>query len=534
MEEDFTLRLYRRYFTLGADGYTTDVQDETQNGTVTVSDMKIYKGIDIFPELGAVTGASVRLNHPTGIRFTGSVNKAYLDALKAQYGADNVTIGMLITPTDYLVDNGLAFTKEALDACDAIDGAKYLEIDAQTVLDEGAYYKVNCAMVKVLEANYNRSFSARLYVKVNGEIVEYAKYNLKNNSRSIAEVSEAAYYDVKSTADSVYKYATTLSVGTTVYSPYQNRDVLKNFFEEEITGTSISVMTYNIRTYGDADSFWDKITGDYEGWAGREPKYALETITELMPDVIGLQEDDQNLYNEYKNVPAIAQNYERLNAGGNGNEGNEILYRKGVVSLVSTGTVSYKTLKDQYLDDDNIANADFSADTKGTNEAGRFFRWAILEKDGVQFIVVNTHLHYKASGSSSVSDAINKNLRKAQATLIRRWLVDNEAAAECAYKIVIGDMNAQGDAQEMKYGFLNGNGALDLAKDNAIHVGDVGGTLISEGFTDRQPWVYDHIFFSGDTLTAFEYSVVDNYDASPAPTNYPSDHLPVIAKFICK
>ena len=293
-------------------------------------------------------------------------------------------------------------------------------------------------------------------------------------------------------------------------------------------------MTYNIRTYGDADSFWDQITGNYEGWAGRDPKYALETLTELMPDVIGLQEDDQNLYNEYKNVPALEQNYERLNEGGNGNEGNEILYKKGVVSLVSTGTVYYKVLKDQYLDDENIANADFSADTKGTNAAGRFFRWAILEKDGVQFIVVNTHLHYKASSSSSVSDAINKDLRKAQATLIRRWLIDNADAAACDYKIVIGDMNAQGDAQEMKYGFRNGNGALDLAKNDALYTGDVGGTLINEGFSDRQPWVYDHILYSGDTLTAFEYSVVDNYDADPAPTVYPSDHLPVIAKFICK
>ena len=170
-------------------------------------------------------------------------------------------------------------------------------------------------------------------------------------------------------------------------------------------------MTYNIRIYDGPDSIWDSLTGDYNGWEGREPKYALETITELMPDIVGLQEDDQYLYDEYSKVPALETNYVRYNAGGNGNEGNEILYRKGVVSLVSTGTVSYKTLKDQYLDDDNIANADFSADTKGTNEAGRFFRWAILEKDGVQFIVVNTHLHYKASDSSSVSDAINKNLR---------------------------------------------------------------------------------------------------------------------------
>ena len=530
---EVALRFYRHYYVIDESGKSTSTVDETQNGTVTVSNLNVYKGSDIFADLGTVTGASVRLKQPTGIRFTGSVEKSYFDALKAEYGAENVQIGMLITPRDYLVDNGLAFTKEALDACDAITGAKYLEIDAMTVLDEGTHYKVNCAMVDVREYNYNRSFSARLYIKVNGEIYAYAGYSAKNNSRSIADVAKAAYNDVKATADGVYKYASTLSIGTTVYSPYQNRDLLKNFFEEE-GATSITVMSYNIKTYDDADSIWDKVTGDYEGWAGREVSYALETITELMPDVVGLQEDDQNLYNEYKNVPALEENYERLNANGNGNEGLEILYKKGMFTLIDTGVVSYKTLAESYTDDENVTNADFSLDNKGTNEVGRFFRWAILEKDGVQFLVVNTHLHYKGEGTSAASDAKNKDLRKAQATLIRRWLDESEEASGCVNRIVMGDMNAQGDAQEMKYGYLNGSGALNHAKEDALYKGDLGGTLIEEGFSARQPWVYDHILYNAEALTAYEFSVVDNYDAAPAPTSYPSDHLPVIAKFICK
>ena len=215
---EFVLRFLR-------DGLSAD-----QYGEMTVSDMAIYKGIDIFPKLGMADGASVRMNTPTGIRFTGAVDKTYFDGLKTQYGADNVTLGMLITPTDYLTANNLVFTKAALDACEAISGAKYLEIDAITVLEEDAYYKINCAMTNVLEANYARDFSAILYIKVNGEIVEYSAYDAENNSRSIAEVSEAAYNDVKTTADEVYKYATTTEAGVTVYSPYENRDILKDFF----------------------------------------------------------------------------------------------------------------------------------------------------------------------------------------------------------------------------------------------------------------------------------------------------------------
>lgn len=215
---EFVLRFLR-------DGLSAD-----QYGEMTVSNMAIYKGIDIFPKLGMAEGASVRMNTPTGIRFTGAVDKTYFDGLKTQYGADNVTLGMLITPTDYLTANNLVFTKAALDACEAISGAKYLEIDAITVLEEDAYYKVNCAMTNVLEANYARDFSAILYIKVNGEIFEYSAYDAEDNSRSIAEVSEAAYNDVKTTADEVYKYATTTEAGATVYSPYENRDILKDFF----------------------------------------------------------------------------------------------------------------------------------------------------------------------------------------------------------------------------------------------------------------------------------------------------------------
>ncbi len=494
-------------------------------GSVTISDMKIYKGNSILPKVGLINGASVRLDNPTGIRFTGSITKEYYNELSKD---GKVTLGVLIAPTDYIHSNQVMFTKEAFDAA----GVQYLTIDG-TLREEATHYKVNCAMVNMNEGNYERNFSARLYVAVDGEIVAYSAYSHANNSRSIAEVAERAYNNVKATKDDIYKYATTLSVGTTVYSPYENRDILKTFIKED-TSASLSVMTYNIRAYGDAEDIWDKITGDYEGWAGRDPVLALGTITELMPDVVGLQEDDSNLEAQYQNVPALAENYVLYNAGGNGNENNGIWVKKGI-AVLGQGTVYYKTEAAKYPEEGNITGADFSKDTKGDNDKGRFFRWVLIEKNGEQFLVVNTHLHYRANDADDEKDGVsascNKNLRKAQATIIRLWLA--EMASTCSNQIVMGDMNAQGDSQEMKYGLDQGTGSLDLAANNAIIKGDVGGTLIGEGFGARQPWVYDHVFYSAETLKAYEYSVVDNFDEG-AETNYPSDHLPVIAKFIAK
>ena len=92
------------------------------------------------------------------------------------------------------------------------------------------YYFINCALVNIKAENYGREFSARAFIEVNGELYRYAEFDVENHSRSIAEVAERAYNDVKGTADSVYKYETTLDVGTIAYSPYENREILKDFF----------------------------------------------------------------------------------------------------------------------------------------------------------------------------------------------------------------------------------------------------------------------------------------------------------------
>ena len=206
----------------------------------TVSNVLVYKGLSrvayengVFASPSLIAGAAVRLDDPTGLRFTGIVGKDYFDALKEQYG-ENVTLGMLITPTDYL--NGIEFTKAALDAAD-ITGVKYLEIDATTVLTDGNYYKVNCAIVNINSKNYERAFSAILYIKANGEIIEYSNYSEENNSRTVKYIAEEAYKDledVQGTVKNGLTYSNPVVVGdVTKYSPYteEQRGTLASFFQ---------------------------------------------------------------------------------------------------------------------------------------------------------------------------------------------------------------------------------------------------------------------------------------------------------------
>ena len=474
----------------------------------TVSEV-VVKGTS--PKLMLEDGASVRMSTPTGIRFTGYANKNYVDALKTE--TNEVTLGMLITPTEYL-SNVDKFTKEALDNCNDITGRKYLEIDATTVLTDKDDYKINCAMVNVLKYNYDREFSAILYVKVTeGDTTEYiySAYNKANNSRSIAYVASVALADVKDAADSSYKYAVTVVTGETKYSPYSDEDraTLESFSN---AASPITVMTYNIKSENE----------------GQTTENAYDTIVKINPDVVCLQEDETQIINA---IVARNSDYKALKSDGNSDECNSILYNSKKFTVVQDGVVYYKDIAKNYSDNSAVAAADF-----GMDRENRFFRWAILkDSNGVEYLVVNTHLHYREGAKNEWPDYYdndphsdaNKAVRAAQIMLLKLWLseqtVDNQ--------IVVGDMNCHISSDVYRL-FASGERVLDSARDDAIFKGDVGGTDTND-YVERNEWIWDHIFYDDSTVVALEYSVIDNaYENEELP--YPSDHLPVYAKFIAK
>ncbi len=209
----------------------------------TISNVVIKEGIGFLTALKLMDGAQARISAETsGLRFTGVIGKHYLDALKAKYGEENVTVGMLITPTDYLTDNDLAFNKYALDNCEEIVGVKYIELDAapETIKTSGTNYKFNCAIVNIKVENYGRAFSAVLYIKItNGESTNYI-YSATDgeNSRTISYIAERAYADLADVKDTVkngltYSNPVVVDETTTKYSPYteEERKILYDFFQ---------------------------------------------------------------------------------------------------------------------------------------------------------------------------------------------------------------------------------------------------------------------------------------------------------------
>ena len=229
---------------------------------------------------GLENGASVRLQNPTGLRFTAVVSKTWLASL------DNVAgYGIVIAPTSYVKTAG-AFTIAALDGIDVASGSKYLKIPAANLLEETADYAVFSGVIgNIREENYSVDFSAIAYVEFeNGQIL-YSAYDSSVNSRSVAHVARLAHEDVIEASESGYTNAVAVPGATAkLYSLYSSaqRATLEGFYRDE---KEIRVLQQNLLR--------DESTEEARSYA------FLKEVAKYDPDIILLQEVDKegNWYN---------------------------------------------------------------------------------------------------------------------------------------------------------------------------------------------------------------------------------------------
>lgn len=183
--------------------------------------------------LKTLTGASVRLNDPTGLRFDTEIKKSTLDTLLK---ADNVTvqIGTLIAPTQYVKAVG-TFTADALDTYKNEQGFAfdpYINVPFDTnvykFLEEtDTAYTFSGAVANLFESNYNLAYSAVGYLTITvGDlsVTFYSDYIEQDHSRTIASVARAAYNDRADAQSENYPYYVDKEGN---YSPYSNSSLAK-------------------------------------------------------------------------------------------------------------------------------------------------------------------------------------------------------------------------------------------------------------------------------------------------------------------
>lgn len=126
---------------------------------------------------------------PTGLRFTATVDSEMLEALKEEFGAENVIMGTIIVPTDSVQFlGGVTFAKLAA------NNIKYLDVVANDFFEDET---IAGSIVDLHESNINRSFTAVAYVKVTMELGNSSYIYSEEMTNNLAQIA----YDFKDEAD---------------------------------------------------------------------------------------------------------------------------------------------------------------------------------------------------------------------------------------------------------------------------------------------------------------------------------------------
>ena len=164
---------------------------------------------DMKGKLTMEEGAAIRLDEPTGLRFTARVNKAAADALSAAYGGE-VSYGTLIVPQDML---------EVYLAEELFNSEGVLKVASSGFYGtEGEDYIFRASIVNIKGYNYTRAFVGIAYVETADGVIFAADY--EGTARSVYEVAKALYADRQDTADDDYQYEI-----DGMYSPYTAQEL---------------------------------------------------------------------------------------------------------------------------------------------------------------------------------------------------------------------------------------------------------------------------------------------------------------------
>ena len=209
-------------------------------------------------QLSMKAGAQVRIaaDGTNGIRFISNIPQATLDYVKTIADEGSIKYGTAIVPTHYLTDNGLkAFSITALQNY----GVTVLKIQATAkgTTETADGVQISAAVVGMSAKQLQLEFSAMPYIEytVEGNTVYMCGvYDYVDNSRTIADVAEAALRDVRGTEGEVdgddengyFVYDNAVEIGGNVYYSCYSDEELEIF-----------------RTYAAIDGTED----DYEGFA---------------------------------------------------------------------------------------------------------------------------------------------------------------------------------------------------------------------------------------------------------------------------
>ncbi|MBR1867306.1 MAG: hypothetical protein IJ800_01855, partial [Clostridia bacterium] len=177
-------------------------------------------------------GASVRKVGMNGLRFSAKMSSAEYLGLVEQYGAENLSFGILIFPYDYLSEyDETSFTWGAdADEKTYIGDKEIIDLRSPIMGDDGDYMTIAGSIINIKDKNLNRSFNGRAYVRyVEEGVAKYVFASLDENTRTMLYVAQKALKEDADLTD-------------------DDKDAINSTYlsEEKINGLKA---TYNVEVY---------------------------------------------------------------------------------------------------------------------------------------------------------------------------------------------------------------------------------------------------------------------------------------------
>lgn len=270
----------------------------------------------------------------------------------------------------------------------------------------------------------------------------------------------------------------------------------------EIKNLSIKAMTYNIL------QSWDK--------DGRPSDFIAKmanTIKTQNPDVFGTQESTTTLLDALKatgNLDAYTC-YKGMPHQDNTYLGNYVYWKTDKFTEIKKGhwfMSDTPSMQSKYAESNSF----------------RGFTYVVLEdkETKIQFMFISVHTDYRGS-QGDPNDGVASTARTKQLKVLTKFL--KEKNPDNLPVVILGDFNDT-PGQTSIQTFLKDNPRINMTSKTAERKEDVGGTLATNGFVKREPYIFDYIFVSTDRIATKYYSVVNNITSG----KYPSDHLPVVSE----
>lgn len=228
---------------------------------------------------------------------------------------------------------------------------------------------------------------------------------------------------------------------------------------------------------------------------------AAESILGNMPDVVGLQEFDNNYRSAFGTESLsemISESYSEV--GASEESWNPIFYNKNTVTPVGYGFGTYTDGTEHNIYDLGIITV---------TSKFRTYTWAVFEHidSGKQFLVFNTHLDTDSTKQPSQCAELTAKITE----VMTQYGISNV--------FLLGDLNSNASSDTattlFDFGFTDTHD-IAVTKDNLGSNAAGVGEAITTGYSNA----IDHIYCIGKKITVSEYkTVIDIRDAS--------DHCPI-------